>query len=251
MSLGIGEAYLGVDNDVFTNESNYFMLLANAGVSTFVSSGDAGSTPLYTGHDSTGPLQAEYDRPTPTSRESAAPLSPSTKARGYGRRRSSGTIARPARPAVARVSNLRAPRGRPVRACPRAPSGSRRTFRRPLPPAPRGFLLYNGGGYYVSGTSWSAPTWAGFSALINQGRAVANSSRPPLGLLNPRIYPLIGTGNFYDITSAPTRSTPVTLAAPAASPTTPPTLATTNALVLARRTWLPSWPHCLDRPSPA
>src|SRR5205085_1129731 len=49
------------------------------------------------------------------------------------------------------------------------------------------------------GTSWSAPTWAGFAALINQARA--QSGQSSLGLLNSRIYPLVGTSNFHDITS--------------------------------------------------
>jgi hypothetical protein len=47
----------------------------------------------------------------------------------------------------------------------------------------------------VGGTSWSAPIWTAFCALLNQGRST------PLGLLNPRIYPLNGTSAFRDITS--------------------------------------------------
>ncbi len=53
----------------------------------------------------------------------------------------------------------------------------------------------------VGGTSWSAPTFAGFMALINQGRALNTPSRGALGFLNPRIYPLILTSNFFDVTS--------------------------------------------------
>lgn len=51
----------------------------------------------------------------------------------------------------------------------------------------------------VGGTSWSAPTWAGFAALINQARA--QNSAPPLGYLNPKLYPLLGSSSFRDITS--------------------------------------------------
>jgi sugar lactone lactonase YvrE len=49
------------------------------------------------------------------------------------------------------------------------------------------------------GTSISSPIWAGFGALINQARASAGLSS--LGLLGPKIYPLIGTTSLRDITS--------------------------------------------------
>ena len=53
---------------------------------------------------------------------------------------------------------------------------------------------FNGAQASVGGTSWSAPIWTAFCALLNQGRG------SPIGLLNPNIYPLIGTGSFRDIT---------------------------------------------------
>ena len=53
------------------------------------------------------------------------------------------------------------------------------------------------------GTSFAAPMWAGFMALVNQ-QAVANGN-PTLGFINPLIYPIgvgSGYGNaFHDITS--------------------------------------------------
>jgi kumamolisin len=49
----------------------------------------------------------------------------------------------------------------------------------------------------IGGTSWSAPVWAGFCALINEARAKAN--KPLLPFLNPLIYPLMGTASFRDI----------------------------------------------------
>ena len=58
---------------------------------------------------------------------------------------------------------------------------------------------YGGTDQFVFGTSWASPSWAGYSALINQARAL--KGRLPLGLLNRRVYPLIGTANFYDITT--------------------------------------------------
>lgn len=53
------------------------------------------------------------------------------------------------------------------------------------------------------GTSFAAPMWAGFIALVNQQRAA--SSKKPIGYLNPFIYPENITStystDFHDITS--------------------------------------------------
>ncbi len=69
----------------------------------------------------------------------------------------------------------------------------------PADPGTGAFIVYNNTNTTVGGTSWSAPTWAGFAALINQARAIAHEQ--PLGLLNPKVYPLLGTSSFRDITS--------------------------------------------------
>jgi kumamolisin len=61
------------------------------------------------------------------------------------------------------------------------------------------YVILNGGVVQVGGTSASAPTWAGFIALINQGRVAAGQNN--LGFLNPTLYPLLGTSSFRDITS--------------------------------------------------
>jgi kumamolisin len=53
------------------------------------------------------------------------------------------------------------------------------------------------------GTSFAAPMWAGFMALVNQ-QAVANG-QPPLGFVNPALYDIYGgsgySSDFHDITS--------------------------------------------------
>jgi len=58
-----------------------------------------------------------------------------------------------------------------------------------------------GGG--AGGTSFAAPMWAGFMALVNE-QAIANGN-PPLGFVNPAIYNIgVGSGYaaaFHDITS--------------------------------------------------
>jgi len=61
------------------------------------------------------------------------------------------------------------------------------------------FVFLNGGSVQIGGTSWSAPVWAGFCALINEARTNANMA--PLPFLNPLIYPLLGTSCFRDIVS--------------------------------------------------
>jgi kumamolisin len=53
------------------------------------------------------------------------------------------------------------------------------------------------------GTSFAAPMWAGFLALVNQ-QAVANG-QPTLGFVNPALYDILGSSDysstFHDITS--------------------------------------------------
>jgi kumamolisin len=56
----------------------------------------------------------------------------------------------------------------------------------------------NGGSAVFGGTSASNPVFAGYVALINQARG--NAGMGPVGLLGPKIYPLIGTAAFNDIT---------------------------------------------------
>jgi len=66
------------------------------------------------------------------------------------------------------------------------------------------YFFFNGGGSGGwTGTSFAAPLWAGFAALINQQAAA--SAQPPVGFLNPALY-AIGRGAngataFHDITT--------------------------------------------------
>ncbi len=66
-------------------------------------------------------------------------------------------------------------------------------------PSPGAFVIVNGAELDLGGTSWSSPTWAGFCALFNQARIGAGLG--PLGLLNPKIYPLNGGPCFNPIYS--------------------------------------------------
>jgi kumamolisin len=65
-------------------------------------------------------------------------------------------------------------------------------------PSTGALIILNGASEQVGGTSLSSPMWAGLMGLVNSTRLTA--SKPTLGLLNGRIYPLLGTNNFRDIT---------------------------------------------------
>ena len=60
-------------------------------------------------------------------------------------------------------------------------------------------LVLHGHVTQIGGTSWSAPVWAGFCALLNEARTSAGVS--PLPFLNPSLYPLMSTACFRDIRS--------------------------------------------------
>lgn len=51
-----------------------------------------------------------------------------------------------------------------------------------------GLVILQGKQMQYGGTSWSAPIWAAFCALINDMRS--RNGKPSLSFLNPLIYPL-------------------------------------------------------------
>jgi kumamolisin len=169
-----------------------FLRLAAAGVNVFVSSGDAGSNPDGTGHSSTGPLQAEYESSDPFVIGVGTSLTLSVNggvATESGWASSGGGISiffdRPAWQTGNGV-----------------PAGKKRLFpdvSLAADPNEGAFLVLQGKTQQIGGTSWSAPVWAGFCALLNEGRAKAK--KPFLPFLNPLIYPLMGTTWFRDVSS--------------------------------------------------
>ncbi|MDB6152560.1 MAG: Peptidase propeptide, partial [Chthoniobacteraceae bacterium] len=191
ISLGIGETYLPIS--VLQAETQYFATIANSGVSILVSSGDEGSNPDQSndGH-ATGPLQVEYFSSDPSVTSVGGTnlyLNPTTGQRSseVGWSGSGGGLSR----LFSRPSwqvGIGVPAGTDRLAPDLSLVGGSPT------PA---YIYFRGQGYSVAGTSWSAPVWAGFCALINEARA--KLSQPPLGLLNPRIYPLLGTDSFRDV----------------------------------------------------
>jgi kumamolisin len=191
ISLGLGETYMGGPAGEVKTQHMKFLRLAAAGVNVFVSSGDAGSNPDETGHSSTGPTQAEYESSDP----SVIGVGGTTLTLG-----ASGSVASEtawnssgggqsvffSRPAWQKGAGIHSGNHRlvpDVSLCADPNKGA--------------FLVLHGKVVQIGGTSWSAPVWAGFCALINEARIKAK--KPALPFLNPVIYPLIGTSCFRDI----------------------------------------------------
>jgi kumamolisin len=190
ISLGLGEQFMQAA-EVRTQHQK-FLRLAAAGVNVFVSSGDAGSNPDNTGHGSAGPLQAEFASSDPcvvgvggTSLVLAASGKVSSET-GWSDGGGGKSMYFP-RPDWQKGNGV--------------PGGTKRLVpdvSLAADPNEGAFLVVDGQVQQIGGTSWSAPVWAGFCALINEARA--NAQKSPLGFLNPLIYPL-ASRCFRDIVS--------------------------------------------------
>jgi len=185
-SVSYGGDELEVDHDYLIIEAQYMANLAGAGVTVLVASGDTGSSDL-------GLVQTTY----PTSDPDVTGVGGTTLLLNSAGGVSSevawsdsggGISAVFARPAWQTGTGV--PAGT-TRCVPDVASAG--------DPNTGAVVIQNGKQETIGGTSWGAPTWAAFCALINQARASAGQA--PLGLLNPRIYPLIGSTAFRDITS--------------------------------------------------
>ena len=194
ISLGLGETFIGGPNGEVAVQHQKFLRLAAMGVNVFVSSGDAGSNPASDGQTPNGPLQAEY-------------AASDTAVVGVG-----GTSLKlaPGDGSVAEEDGWVGSGGgnsiffdRPIWQQGRGvPAGGKRSVpdvSAGADPNEGAFLVLHGQPTGIGGTSWAAPVWAGFCALINEARHTAGL--PPLSYLNPLIYPLIGSGCFRDITA--------------------------------------------------
>ena len=194
ISLGLGELYYpgGANGEVAT-EHQKFLKLAAAGVNVFVSSGDAGSNPDGTGHSPTGPTQVEYMSSDPCvvgvggtslNLSSSGGVAGETGWTSGG----GGKSVFFTRPAWQTGSGV--------------PSGTNRLVpdvSLTADPNEGAYLVLQGHVLQIGGTSWSAPVWAGFCALLNEARKKAGLSS--LSFLNPLLYPLAGTACFRDITA--------------------------------------------------
>jgi kumamolisin len=189
MSLGLSEAYMA-PGEVHAQEAR-FLRFAALGVNIFVSTGDAGSNPGPDGHHANGPLNAEWSSTSPhvvavggTSLRLAhnGQVASETGWSGSGGGKSKFFP----RPAWQHGSGV--------------PPGNQRTVpdvAAAADPNEGALVILHGQHQQIGGTSWSAPTWAGLCALINEARH--KKGKTPLPYLNPLIYPLIGSNCFRDI----------------------------------------------------
>ena len=189
ISLGLGETFMAPDE--VTTQHDKLLRLAAAGVNVFVSSGDAGSNPDSTGHSSAGPTQAEYESSDTavigvggTSLNLAADGSVSSETGWSGS--GGGKSIFFSRPTWQTGQGVDGGNQRLV------PDVSLAAD-----PNTGAFLVLQGKQIGIGGTSWSAPVWAAFCALLNQARS--NAGKPALSFLNPVFYPLMGGSCFRDI----------------------------------------------------
>lgn len=191
ISLGLGEHYMS-SAEVAT-EHQKFLKLAAAGVNVFVSTGDAGSNPDGSGHSPTGPTQAEYQ----SSDDCVVAVGGTSLKLG-----SNGAVA-------AETGWKFGGGGKSIffsrpswQTGPGVPAGTNRLVPDvglTADPNEGAYLVLQGNVCQIGGTSWSAPVWAGFCALINEARKKVGQSSLPF--LNPLLYPLSGTACFRDITA--------------------------------------------------
>ena len=191
LSYGLGEQNGAVSQ--FQADEQLFAQMAAAGITVFASSGDGGSSPSANGHDHSGAVQAE----SPASCTSVMGVGGTSQNYNF----STNTLtSEPVWYDCGGGSSIVFPRPS-WQANLAFPSNTGRLVpdvTANADPYTGGLLIANGSNYYAGGTSWSSPMWAGFCAQINQARAQAGLA--PVGLLAAKLYPLMNTPAFRDIT---------------------------------------------------
>ncbi|HZZ17991.1 MAG TPA: protease pro-enzyme activation domain-containing protein [Opitutaceae bacterium] len=178
-SISIGGVEDDVPKDFLVMEGQYMANLASAGITVLVASGDDGATEenkVQTTYPTTDPDVTGVGGTTLT-------LSPAYAETAWTD--SGGGISQVFKRPAWQVGNG-VPNGT-MRLVPDVASAA--------DPQNGASFWYGGKSQIIGGTSWSAPTWAGFVALINQ------KTGTPLGMMNPKLYPLLGTSAFNDITT--------------------------------------------------
>ncbi len=182
LSISVGGNELDVPKDYLLIEAQYMANLASAGVTVLVASGDTGASP-------NGVVQATYPTSDPDV-TGVGGTSLSLDSTGAVSGESAWSLSGGGVSAVFSRPSWQKGTGVPAGGMRLVPDVAASAD--PNEPA---MIVFKGAQTRVAGTSWSAPIWAAFCALINQKRGT------PLGLLNPAIYPLIGTSAMRDITT--------------------------------------------------
>ena len=187
VSCSFGAPESNVASSELQTQDQYFTSMVAGGVNVFISTGDDG-------YDPNGTIQVESPASDPNVMGCGGTSLSLNAATGAVRSESGwsgsggGSSTYFSRPAWQTGAGV--------------PAGTMRLLpdvAAPADPNTGALVVLGGTSQEFGGTSWSAPTWAGFCALLNQARA--NIGLQPLRLLGPQIYPLIGTGNFRDITT--------------------------------------------------
>jgi len=191
LSISLGLCEGAVPPGEFATENNLFSLIAAQGVSIFVASGDLGAKEcgsqygIYPSFPATSPFVTAVGGTHLIARGTAHGATLAIKSE-TGWTGSGGGLS-----AIFPTPAYQAGLGTLGRATPDVAVDA--------DPATGVVMLLEGVRYEVGGTSVSTPVLAGFASLINEARIAAG--KPPLGQLNPRIYPLLGTSSFHDTTS--------------------------------------------------
>jgi hypothetical protein len=184
LNICIGGNELDVPKDYLILEAQYMANLASAGVTVLSASGDTGAI-------AEGVLQTTY----PTSDPDVTGVGGTTLTLGANNVVTSETAWSESGGGISSVFTRP-----PWQTGTGVPAGTMRLVpdvAATADPQQGAAIVVNGASLVIGGTSWSTPIWAAFCALIDQKRGAAN----PLGLLNPKIYPLNLTSAFRDITT--------------------------------------------------
>ncbi len=196
LSISLGACEQDLSSSQLQTDSQYLASIAAGGVSIFVSSGDSGSN-----NNCSSGLGVSYSASDPSITAVGGTKLTLT---------SSGTVATETAWACTGTCTAGGSGGgissyfsRPSwQVGTGVPSGTKRLVpdvSLDADPNTGYYVVVNGITQQIGGTSASAPTWAGFIARFNEG--LANASKAPLGFLNAKLYPLLLTSNFRDITS--------------------------------------------------
>src|SRR5260221_215796 len=188
MSYGLGETFMPPGQ--MQADDQFFATIAGNGVTLFASSGDGGSSPDSNGNFG-GPVQVE----NPASDPNIAAVGGTSLALN-----GSGAVSNEIVWFDGSGGGQSAAFSRPYWQGSTGISSSGRLVpdvALDADPNTGVFLILDGQAAQFGGTSLSSPVWAGICARINQIR-VANGA-PPLGLIGPTVYPLLGSSSFRDV----------------------------------------------------
>lgn len=185
LSISLGQCEADVAEVQALTDLYYHEILSVLGVSTLISSGDAGSTECGAGNgnvpefDSTSPFVTAVGGTTLKLSQSGVATETAWSGSGGG---ISVLFTKPSYQSKIKIADRGVPDVAAV-----------------ANPATGVIIVLNGSSEVVGGTSAATPIWAGLMALVNQARLA--KGKTTLGLLNPDLYPLLGTANFRDIKS--------------------------------------------------